>query len=146
MTAGAPSVDWKSLIAQAQPRRKSVRLCLRGDLLFDLESARGAGNGERVGELEQQVAGSTVEFVLAGLNSQKYRQLLAAHKTPDDDSRAWNDETFPEDLVRKCLISPQIGADEPLFDVLTQAQIEQLFEAAFLVCNEVDDLPLLKRG
>ncbi len=145
MTSQGPSVDWKSLVAQTQPRRKTVRLCLRGDLLADLLAAQEDGNGERVQQLRDEVDEATIAFVIGGLTSQKYRSLLAAHQKPDDDTAAWAD-TFPEALVRACLLSPRVEADDPLFDVLTPAQTEQLFEAAFLACNEVDDLPLLKRG
>lgn len=147
MTTQGPSVDWKSLASQAQPRRKTVRLCLRGDLLADLESERGTGNGngKRVKDLEAEVNAATVEFVLAGLSKQKYRALEAAHPEPDGGS-GWSMETFPEALVRACLITPTVEASDPLFDVLTPAQVDLVFEAAFLACNEVDDLPLLKRG
>ncbi len=145
MTTQGPSIDWKSLAAQAQPRRKTVRLCLRGDLLADLRAAQDAGDGERVEELESQVNDATVAFVVAGLTRQKYRALEAAHPDKDGGS-GWNVETFPEALVRASLITPEVADDDPLFDVLTPAQVEQLFEAAFLSANEIDDLPLPKRG
>ena len=145
MTTQGPSVDWKSLVAQAQPRRNTVRLCLRGDLLADLESAHQEGNGERVADLEAQVLGATVDFVLGGLTQDKYRALEAAHPAPDGEG-GWNLDTFPEALVRACLLSPAVAADDPLFGVLTPAQVEQLFNAAFLASNEADSLPLPKRG
>lgn len=145
MTTQGPSIDWKSLAAQAQPRRKTVRLCLRGDLLADLQAAQDMGDGERVEELTEQVQAATVTFVVAGLTRQAYRALEARHPDADGGS-GWNVDTFPEALVRECLVTPDVAADDPLFDVLTPAQVEQLFEAAFLACNEVDDLPLPKRG
>ncbi len=143
MTTQGPSVDWMSLAAQAQPRRKTVRLCLRGDLLADLTEAQQNGIG--VGDdLRQQVEDATVSFVLAGLTRQKYRALEAAHPDADGGS-GWDIEKFPEALVRACLVTPEVGVGEPLFDVLTPAQVEQLFEAAFLTCNEVDEIPLPRR-
>lgn len=140
-----PVVDWASLAAQAQPRRKTVALCLRGDLAADLESAIEDGAGERVDELTDQVRAATVNFVLAGLTRQKYRALEAQHPDKDGGS-GWNMDTFPEALVRACLTEPVVAPADPLFDVLTPAQVDKLFEAAFLACNEVDDIPLLKRG
>ncbi len=145
MTTQGPSIDWKSLAAQAQPTRKTVRLCLRGDLLAELRAAQDAGDGERVDDLTGQVEAATVDFVLAGLTRDKYRAMEARHPDKDGGS-GWDVDTFPEALVRACLVTPTVAADDPLFDVLTPAQVERLFEAAFLACNEVDDLPLLKRG
>ena len=140
-----PVVDWASLAAQAQPTRRRVRLCLRGDLLADLESARQAGDGDEVSALESQVADATVEFVLKGLTQDAYRALIAAH--PDTEGgTAWNDNTFPEALVRACILTPTVQPDDPLFSVLTAGQVEQLFTAAIESCIEVDAAPLPKRG
>ena len=140
-----PVVDWASLARQAQPTRRRVRLCLRGDLLADLEVARKAGDGERVTELESEIADSTVEFVLKGLTQDKYRALIAQH--PDTEGgTAWNDDTFPEALVRACILTPAVAPGDPLFSVLTAGQVEQLFTAAIESCIEVDAAPLLRRG
>ena len=139
-----PVVDWASLAAQAQPTRRRVRLCLRGDLLADLESARSAGDGERVEALESEIADATVEFVLRGLTQDKYRALIAQH--PDPDGTAWNDATFPEALVRACILTPTVQPGDPLFSVLTAGQVEQLFTAAIESCIEVDAAPLPRRG
>lgn len=133
------TVDWKSLVAQAQPTTKTVRLCLRGDLVHALAEAEAAGDDST--ELRQQVADATVTFTIKGLHRQAYRALEAKHPAPDG-AAGWNVATFPEALVRACLTDPVIDAGDPLFDVLTPGQVEKLFEAAFLACNEVDDLPL----
>lgn len=144
-TQETPGVDWASLAAQAQPRRKTVSLCLRGDLVAELEAAEDHGDGDRVNELTDAVKAATVVFTVAGLTRDKYRALEAAHPDPDGGS-GWNVDTFPEALVRACIVAPDIKPEDPLFAVLTPAQVERLFEAAFLACNEVDDLPLRKRG
>ena len=144
-TQETPSVDWASLAAQAQPRRKTVALCLRGDLAAELEAAEDTGDGARVEELTAAVHAATVTFTVQGLTRDKYRALEAQHPDPDGGS-GWNVDTFPEALVRACLVTPEVQASDPLFAVLTPAQVERLFEAAFLACNEVDDLPLRKRG
>ncbi len=142
---GTPVVDWSALAAQAQPTRRRVRLCLRGDLLADLETARSAGDGARVTELEAQLADNTVEFVFKGLTQDKYRALIAQH--PDTEGgTAWNDNTFPEALVRACILTPTVQPGDPLFSVLTAGQVEQLFTAAIESCIEVDAAPLPKRG
>lgn len=133
------TVDWKSLVAQAQPTTKTVRLCLRGDLVQELSTAEAAG--DVADELRQQVADATVTFTIRGLNRQAYRALEAKHPAPDG-AAGWDVASFPEALVRACITDPVIDAGDPLFDVLTPGQVEKLFEAAFLACNEVDDLPL----
>jgi hypothetical protein len=141
---GTPVVDWASLAAQAQPTRRRVRLCLRGDLLADLASAQDTGDNERAEALRDEIDANTVEFVLRGLTQDKYRALIAAH--PDPDGSAWNDATFPEALVRACILTPTVGPSDPLFTVLTAGQVEQLFTAAIESCIEVDAAPLPKRG
>ena len=142
---GTPVVDWASLAAQAQPTRRRVRLCLRGDLLADLASAQDTGDNERAEALRDEIDANTVEFVLRGLTQDKYRALIAAH--PDTEGgTAWNDDTFPEALVRACILTPTVQPGDPLFSVLTAGQVEQLFTAAIESCIEVDAAPLPKRG
>lgn len=132
------SVDWKALVAQAQPTTKLVRLCLRGDLVAALDAAKDESTIE---DLRRQVDEATVAFTLKGLNRQKYRALEAAHPAADGGA-GWNLDTFPEALVRACLTDPVVDESDPLFDVFTPGQVERLFEGAFLACNEADDLPL----
>jgi len=141
---GTPVVDWASLAAQAQPTRRRVRLCLRGDLLADLASAQDTGDNERAEALRDEIDANTVEFVLRGLTQDAYRALIAAH--PDPEGSAWNDATFPEALVRACILTPAVAPSDPLFSVLTAGQVEQLFTAAIESCIEVDAAPLPKRG
>lgn len=133
--------DWKKLAAAAQPATRKVRLCLRGDLLAAAAEADGAERDRLYAEAEAAV----VEFTLRGLSRQKYRALEAKHPDPDGGA-GWDLDTFPEALVRACMVTPEIEAADPLFDVLTSGQVEKLFEAAFGTCNSVDDLPLRKRG
>lgn len=137
------AVDWKALAAQAQPTTRTVRLCLRGDLAAQLD-ALSEHDPARPG-LEAEVEAATVTFTVRGLTRQKYRALEAKHPDPDGGA-GWNIDTFPEALVRACLADPQVEPGDPLFDVMTPGQVERLFEAAFRACNEVDDVPLPKRG
>jgi hypothetical protein len=149
------TIDWKAVVAQAQPTTKVVRLCLRGDLVASLQAiqnridASGATPApEDVAEaktLLTEVEEATVTFTLKGLTRQAYRALEAKHPAPDGGG-GWNMETFPEALVRACLTDPVVDAGDPLFDVLTPGQVGVVFDAAFLACNEVDAAPLPKRG
>lgn len=79
-----------------------------------------------------------VKIVLRSLGSRKaYRRLKDAHPARDgdeDDGKAgFNVETFPEELVSKCLASPALGdaEREAFLDSLTDAQFELCSIAAF---------------
>lgn len=129
---------WSDLLKEVKRTTRTVSLCMRGDLL----AARGQTlDDDEAKTLEAQIEEATVAFTFQGLSRQDYRALEAQH--PDEDGAGWNLDTFPEALVRACLVEPVVKADEPLFAVLTSGQVERLFEAAFQSCNEVDDLPLL---
>lgn len=142
--------DWASLLEQATPRTKSVRLCLRGDLLAALSDAEAAaapslaGETEDVTLLRKQVDESTVDFVVKGASRARYAALEAKH--PDPDGEGWNMATFPEALVRECLVSPVVAPEQPLADALTYGEFEKLFTAAVAASIEVNEVPLPKRG
>ena len=144
MATGKP--DWKQLREQAKPRVKRVSLCLDGELLAELEAAQAAevtslNGGAAARELSERVQAASVTFTVQGLTRPKYRALEAEHPS-DDDEQAWDMDTFPEALVRACLVEPEVAADEPLFDVLTAGEADKLFQTAYLACNEADALPL----
>lgn len=146
---GAP--DWAALLAAAKPRTKTVRLCLRGDLLAQLADAVAAqqpslgGESPDVAALRQQVEDASVPFVVKGLSRSAFRALEAQHPDPKGDG-GWDMAQFPEALIRLCLVSPVIGPDQPLEDALTAGEFNALFSAAFEVSSEVDEVPLPKRG
>lgn len=149
--------DWKSLVANAKPRTRSVRLCLDGDLLTQLAEAEAEAEdrpqtlaGEPVGlkQLREAVQDASVTFIVRGLPRSKFRALEAANAKKDSDGAddGWDMTTFPDALVRACLVTPHIEAGDPLESALTQGEFEALFLAALAACQEVDAVPLRKRG
>ena len=84
-------------------------------------------------------------FRLKGLPRAAYKKLESENKDPKDDE-GWDADTFPEVLVRACLVHPVVGADQPLFDVLTSGETDKLFWSAYRACNEVDEIPLVRRA
>ena len=138
--------DWRALVAQAQPRRKSVVLCLRGDLLAERDAARDARDNTRADELQTAIEEATFTFQLRGLQLGEYRALEAAH--PDPDGVMKFAPSFIDALTHACLHDPQMTRAEydDLCSVLTPGQWEELRDAAWEACDEVDALPLPKRG
>ena len=139
--------DWRALVARAQPRRKSVVLCLRGDLLAERDAAGDAGDTARAEELQAAIDEATFTFQLRGLALGEYRALEASHPDPDGVMK-FNPTTFLDALTHACLVEPQMTRAEydDLCSVLTPGQWEELREAAWTACNEVDALPLPRRG
>lgn len=136
--------DLKARIAQAQPRSKSVALCLRGDLLADLAEAEANNDKGQVTALQAEVAEATVVVSLRGLSYGEYRRLENAHPDPKGDG--WDADTFPPALVKAALIDVSPEDADLLLSTVTSGQMVELFTAALTVTNAVDAVPLPKRG
>lgn len=136
--------DLKARIAQAQPRSKSVALCLRGDLLADLADAEAGNDRDRVAALQADLAEATVVVVVRGLSYGEYRRLENAHPDPKGDG--WDADTFPLALVKAALVDVTPEDADLLLATVTSGQMVELFTAALTVTNAVDAVPLPKRG
>lgn len=134
-------LDLKSAIAQAQPRTRTVRLCLRGDLLAQLDAATDEAEVTR---LRAEVADATVEVRVRGLSYGEYRGVEASHPSKDGEG-GWDVDTFPAALVRACLDAADDDKDA-LLGVLTSGQLMALFTAAIDASNTPDALPLPSGG
>lgn len=160
--------DWAGLVKASKPRQKSVRLCLRGDLMGELDEAQAALSDtapvgvatslagradtsvidaakDRVDAAAAAVADASVTFRLQGLPRDRYKSLESEHPDPKDEA-GWDERTFPEALVRACLVDPVVAADQPLFGIMTAGESDKLFWVAYSACNEAEDVPLPKRG
>lgn len=153
MTDHNGSPDWAALLEQATPRTKTVRLCLRGDLLSALAAAEEAvespslgGEPEHVKQLREQVADASVEFTLRGLTGAKFQSLQDTYRDAEGDMSTTQQERFHEHLVRECTVSPVIAADQPLAEVLTAGEFQRLWTTAIYATVEVDEVPLPRRG
>lgn len=136
--------DLKARIAQAQPRSKSVGLCLRGDLLSDLVEAETARDTDRVAALKTEIESATVVVAVRGLSYGEYRRLENAHPDPKGDG--WDADTFPQALVKAALVDVTAEDADLLLATITSGQLVELFTAALTVTNAVDAVPLPKRG
>lgn len=145
------------LVAKVEPREKVVPIITGGDLLAEHDDfsqqlatamaqtrtslADGApihALGERLAELEAEIAASTVFVRLRGIGHNAFRRLLAEHPT---DGGPFDPETFPPALIAACSVDPKMTPAEALAlgDVLTDGQFEALFDAATEACREVPD-------
>lgn len=148
-------MDLKDLIQQAQRPETTVPLCLRGDLVAEwerrereLRDRRNAPNrtlagndvtelAKEVAALEDQMRESTVEFRLRAVHRREWMQLLADHPPREgnqfDKGLGLNSETFYDALVTKCLVEPELSAEElaAVLDVLTAAQFDRLTASAW---------------
>lgn len=141
--------DWRALVAQAQPRRKSVVLCLRGDLIAERDEARDSGDKTRADELETEISDNTFTITLHGLPRDQFTALRSQCPDPDGVLQA-DTEKFVDELVYATAAAADQGVSrddlERLRTVLTSGQWEEVRDAAWLACNEVDALPLPRRG
>lgn len=143
-----PKLAFVDLLAQAKPAERTIRLCLRGDLVAqfeELDRRRAEAEAEakaqagslagspavalarQMEQLQQQMQDSTYRFRLRALPRKAYQALVAAHPPrrdadgevlADDRHAQVNVETFYEPLIRACLVDP----------VLDDAQWERLAE------------------
>lgn len=147
------SVD--AILSSAKLPEKSVPLCLRGDLTAEFERLsrdltgsketphdRLVGNtkakeiADRMEALREEMADSTVEFLLRGLNRKAFRQFVIDHAprpdNPQDKALGINTDTYWDDLVRASIVEPLLSDEqwEALQEALTSAQWMDLQEAA----------------
>lgn len=130
----------------ALPER-TVEVCLRGDLLARLEdlerqaeaadtpgmmNSPAAAIVREIEALQEQMRASTKALKLRALPRTEYTKLESAHpvrKDNDADKRCgWNSETFPEALIRRCLVEPTFTDAQwaRFVDRLTQAQYDRI--------------------
>lgn len=128
--------DYKTMLAAAKRSRRSVPICLRGDLVAEFEQLQrqleeaerqglAAGGieevpaaqqlAERIEALREQMQASTYPFVVEALPGPAYRTLKAAHPprqgedgeiVDDDKFLDANYDTFLLPLFRASLVDP----------------------------------------
>lgn len=104
-------------------------------------SATARELAEQVRALEERIAEATVTFRVRGLGRNQFRRLLAEHKGEGDD--VFDPDTFPVALIAACSLDPVMTEEQAasLADVLTDGQWQELYDAAFGACREVDGVP-----
>jgi hypothetical protein len=133
-------MDITEILAAAKPAERTIRICLRGDLVAQWEvtadkliqavnrqnsaGASLAGSGaaalsQELEALQEQMEPFTVPFKARGLAKPAYQALVAAHPPrkgddgnvlPDDLDNDVDMSTFPEALIRAAVYDPALDA------------------------------------
>lgn len=155
------------IIGSIRRPEKTVPICTAGDLQAEFEDLErdlaiakekpleegtlaGGANpmatavAQQIQELRGRMREHTVVFRFQGLSSKAYSDLVAKHPPKDDSKRTDVDaDGFSADLVATCAIEPKMTFAEAvqLSEVLTQAQWDALFTAAYEVNKTDIDVP-----
>lgn len=166
-----PVVDPLELIRNAKLPEGTVQLCMRLDLVAQHEQllrrlARQeaatlvndslAGNpvaielAEQIIALEDEMQAAMVTFRLAGLPRTDWAALAAKHpprredgKIVDADVAGVNAETFPQAMLRACLVYPELADDNfaLLLSRITDKQYEELTNEAYFLNRGTVSVP-----
>jgi hypothetical protein len=149
----------KALLAGARRSERTVPICLRGDLvaemqdierdLLRLEATRSASLegdpeavplAERAAALREEMLAHTVTFVVRAVARRRWTELMAAHPPREGDEAdkvlGVNLDDMVEVLLRECTVEPQLDDDDwehLLSEVLSDAQYEALTTAVWAV-------------
>jgi hypothetical protein len=171
MSLDRPKLAFSDILEKARPAERTIRLCLRGDLVAEwemLERDLARAQATQVGDslagtgaapiaaamraLREQMDDATVTFTVRAKTRPEYRAFCAAHpprKGPDgkvlpEDEEGLDTSTFGFDLVRACVVEPEMTDEQyaRLVDtILSDRQFEQLYLAALAVCRGDVDVP-----
>lgn len=162
--------NFKAMLADAKLPEATVPVCLRGDLAADHEAAErelaqaakasadslaGSGLGEiadRIEALEVEMREHSYEFRLRALPRREWRELMKAHEPRRDEAGelmepdkyvGFNAETFYDDMILRCLVDPELTAEEfsDLADTLTSYQYDLLLDGAWGLNRRDVDVP-----
>lgn len=146
-------MDIHALIADAKPPARTVELCLRGDLVADLEQATRdlalarehddadgvATATERAAAARRAMAGAVLVVRFEAIPRREWLALLGEHPPRERDATdnrvGFNTETLYEAIIRRSWASPELTpADmDALLDAVNDGQFNELADAAFSV-------------
>lgn len=153
-----------ALLKQVKPAQASIRLCLRGDLLGQLDLIRddlGRHDGwtpdalsdtdprvelrADLAALEQEMRDATAVFTFQSIGDKAWSDLLAAHPAREGQEESFDPATFPVALIAASGMDPVMTEDDvrELFDVFTLQQRNALFSAAYSANIRGVDIPFL---
>lgn len=153
----------REILNAAKRAEKTVRLCLRGDLvaefealeaqLADLTMGVGWGNGddataevaERLTEIRAEMLGDTVTFTFRALKRLAWDELNAKHT---GENGLLNIDAFLPELVAASLVDPVMTAADldELYDVINDGQRIALGNAAWSANTEDVAVPFSERA
>lgn len=165
MAATTKRRDAKAAIAAAKLPERSVDLCLRGDLVAQLQELQrelvdaqredeGSFDGgaalpvaQQIQALREEMLEYSVVFKLHALPRRKWTAMVAAHPPREDNEpdrvMGLNQETFFDALVKACVVDPVLDAADwaDLDDRLSDGQWQALVNAAWAVNARDVDVP-----
>jgi len=156
----------EDLLAKVKPATASVRVCLRGDLLGDLdlinddleqydewEPASMSDSDPRTelrarkAELEDQMREASASFRFQSIGDKAWSDLLAAHPAREgkQDEENWDATTFPAALIAASAVEPTmtVAQAEALLDGFTLNQRNSIFQTAMSACMRGVSIPFM---
>ncbi|MEU1496987.1 hypothetical protein [Streptomyces sp. NPDC005732] len=152
----------QDILKSAKPREKTVRICIRGDLAGEAERLQeelskvsedwepdsltsvhpARAIAEQLKAVHEQAKDAEEPFTFRYIGDRAYSDLLAAHPG-EDDGQLFHPTTFPRALIVASCVEPAMTAEDAteLFEVLNQAEIDKLANAAWDVHTAADVIP-----
>ena len=152
----------EDILAEATPRERTVKVCIRGDLAGRMEELQdqlaqtstdwepsdlsevhpGRAIAEEMKALREQIKVAERPFTLRYIGDKAYSDLMAAHPS-EDDNEAFNSETFPRALIAASCVDPVMSEEQAaqLFEKINEGEIKKLFDAAWDVHNSSEMVP-----
>lgn len=160
---GKPDVT--TILAGAKRAERTVELCLRGDLVAEVEdlerqlrdsstaAERLTGNVEgrkvaqRIEALREQMLDHTIVIRLRAMSRREFQQFIVDHGprdgNADDQAAGINTETYFDDLIKACTVEPVLTDEQwdGLFDAVNTRQWNDLRTAASNLNTERVSIP-----
>lgn len=149
------------ILAQAKPRERVVKVCIRGDLAGEAERLNdeltqvnedwqpsdmtdvhpGRKLAAQLKAVWEQIREAEVPFTLRYIGDKAYSDLLAANPSDNDNELFGPD--FIKALIAACCVDPLMSEAEAiaLFETLNQGEQKRLFDAAWDVHNSSEIIP-----
>jgi hypothetical protein len=166
MTGHSMTSAIEDLLAKIKPATASVRVCLRGDLLGDLDLINDDLNQfdgwepsgmevdprtdlrARKAELEAEMRAESATFRFENIGELAWSNLLAKHPAREgkEEEEAFNAATFPVPAIAASCVDPKMTVKqvEQLFVPFTLTQRRMLFNAAYAANVRSVDVPFLQ--
>lgn len=164
--------DAKAVLAAAKLPERSVDLCLRGDLVAELqelqreltdadreekvsgslEGGRSVEISERIRDLREEMLEHTIVLRLRALPRKAKQKLIAEHPPREDNETdrlvGFNEETTSAALLRACTFEPDLDEDDwaRFEEVLAEGQWVALNNAVWSVNTQDVDIPFSRRA
>ena len=154
------SPTWDEIKQLKKPATKTVWISLDSDLVARIEQLERQIPRERVrdnsqnrdpiappleaelAQLRQRAEDDSVPFTMKAISRRRYDELVAAHPS-DQTGEAFDVDTFGPALIAACCASPELteAAAAELWEEWSPAEVVELFNAAYAVCNEMRGVP-----